>query len=51
MLTLGSILESIGEPKAQVDSIWGVPESILGGKMGVMQYLLHLAGLAGQPGS
>ena len=46
-LHFGVILGAV----AQVDSLWGVPESILGGKMGVMQYLLLLAGLAGQPGS
>ena len=32
--TLGSILESFWEPKAQLYSLWGLPESILGGKMG-----------------
>ena len=47
----GLYFELFWEPQAQVDSLWGVPESILDGEMGVMQYLLHLAGLAGQPAS
>ena len=34
MSTVGSILESFWEPKAQLYSLWGLPESILGGKMG-----------------
>ena len=34
MATLGSILESFWEPKPQLPSLWGLPESILGSKMG-----------------
>ena len=34
MATLGSMLESFWDPKAQLDSLWGLPESFLGSKMG-----------------
>ena len=34
MSAFGSILESFWEPKAQPYSLWALPESILGGKMG-----------------
>ena len=38
MSTLGSMLESFGGPKAQLYSLWGLPESIFGGKVGVSFY-------------
>ena len=34
MATLGFILETFWEPKAQLYSLWGLLESILGSKMG-----------------
>ena len=38
MLTFGSMLESFSEPKAQLYSRWGLPESISGGRAGVSFY-------------